>query len=92
MSEKVALPHPSTPNFLMPGPGEVASLGLLLRTMYLSRVHQKTLYGSEYKVCSRGCQTILLSYCSALISYYSVIEAALLSYYCFGTTPSPLRY
>ena len=27
-----------------------------------------------------------------LISYYSVIEAALLSYYCFGTAPSPLRY
>ena len=53
----VPLPHPSTPYFLMPSPGEVASLGLLLRTMYLSRIHQKTLYGSECKVCCHGCRT-----------------------------------
>ena len=53
----VPLPHPSTPYFMMPNPGEVASLGLLLRTMYLSRIHQKTLYGSECKVCCHGCRT-----------------------------------
>ena len=54
----VPLPHPSTPNILMPDPGEVASPGLLLRTMHLSRIHKKTLYGSECKVCPHGCQTI----------------------------------
>ena len=26
-------------------------------TMYLSRIHQKTLYGSECKVCCHGCRT-----------------------------------
>ena len=92
MSEKVALPHPSTPNFLMPGPGEVASLGLLLRTMYLSRIHQKHCM----KVSTRYVPAAARLYCFVtaleLISYYSVTEAALLSYYCFGTAPSPLRY
>ena len=41
----------------MPDPGDVALLRLLLRTMHLPRIHQKTLYGSECKVCPRGCQT-----------------------------------
>jgi len=54
----VPLPHPSIPYSLMPNPGEVASLGLLLRTIYLSKIHQKTLYGSECKVCGHGCPTI----------------------------------
>ena len=57
-------PHPSTPYFLMPNPGEVASLGLLLRTMYLSRIHQKTLYGSECKVATAAG----LMACSGLIA------------------------
>ena len=42
----------------MPDLGKVASLGLLLRTMHLSRIHQKTLYGSECKVCPHGCRTM----------------------------------
>ena len=66
--KSVPLPHPSTPYFLMPNPGEVASLGLLFRTMYLSRIYQKTLYGSECKVCCHGCRTIAKIFCDRFLS------------------------
>lgn len=52
--------------FLKPNPGEVSSLELLLRNVFLLRIYQKTLYGSECKICHHGCWTILAEPASCL--------------------------